>query len=288
MGGSLLHLENNFKEIGMEYDELTKVANEAYKVLTESQAIMQQLVDEFVAEADGPIAERAQMLQLILQYRLDAQDALVILLQIDNGLLQILGIDTRHSSQVNLERMAFALGQDDLKQILRALSLLVTSLLRIAHRSQYHASHAARKLPGSRHENPVYAKQGRQLKKAVDLQQVFLNLMIEFKRNVKQLVKRAAIGPVLDHIAALRGPVSQFFQAIQHGLTISHDFYAKFNTGLKEDKTIGAVLQEVEVVLQQIPSLYQHHQLFTPVRQDLSERLEQRATEKRLGHFFRY
>ncbi|WP_133128411.1 hypothetical protein [Legionella nagasakiensis] len=283
----MLHLENT-EEIGMEYEKLIKITDEACQVLAESQTILQQLVDQFSVGADDSITGRAQILQLILQYRLDAQDALVMLLQIDNGLLQILGIDTRHSSQVNLERMAFALGQDDLKQILRALSLLVTSLLRIAHRSQYHLSRDTRKSRLSCPVNLVCAKQYGRLQKAVELQQAFLKLMTEFKRNLKQLIKRAAIGPVLDHIAALRGPVSQFFQAIQHGLAISHDFYARFNIGLKEDRTIGAILQEAEVVLQQIPSLYQHHQLFTPVRQDSSERLEQRASEKRLGHFFRY
>ena len=72
--------------------------------------------------------EGARILQMILAYRLDTQAALQALLQLDHGLMQALGVSSHHTESINIERMAFALGQDDLKQILHALSKLLDSL----------------------------------------------------------------------------------------------------------------------------------------------------------------
>ena len=42
-----------------------------------------------------------------------------------------------------------------------------------------------------------------------------------------KLKRRAALGPILDDIAGLRGTFRNFFKAIQNGLELSHDLYEK-------------------------------------------------------------
>ena len=63
-----------------------------------------------------------QLFQLVLEYILDSQSALARLFQMEQLLFQILGIEPLSSFNVNLERAAYALGSDDLNDILSQLT----------------------------------------------------------------------------------------------------------------------------------------------------------------------
>jgi hypothetical protein len=269
------------KKIDMyEIDQLVQQAGHA---LADSQTILQELHE------NSSIVD-VEMLQLILQYRLDTQDALIKLLQLDHGLLQALGISPQHPTRMNLERMEYALGNDDLHHVLYSLSQLVHSLLRIANRYQQHLEAASRQKQEQHllHVNTMSKKLGSRFQKAVAQQTLFITLISTLQEQVEHWDRLEAIGPVLDHISALRGPISQFFQALQNGLEVSHQLYEKFNKDLKLDDTLDVLLEQSQFVLKHIPAMNQPSQFFTPVKIDTAERLEQRAATKRLGNFFNH
>lgn len=265
--------------------EIEPLIKNAQEALSRSNHILQELLDESDSD-DGSEFQGIKALQLLLQYRFDTQDALMRLLSFDHGLLQILGIDPLHSSRINLERMEYALGNDDLHHILLALSQLINALLRIANRYQQHLD-SARKMP--QHSlNKQLTTTATSLQKAIKEQKFFISLLVELSSHLDAWNKLAAIGPVLDHIAALRGPISQFFQALQNGLELSHRLYEKINKEVKLDTNLANLLQQTEVVLKQLPPITQPHPFFAPMKTVTEESLERRAAIKRLGHFFRY
>ena len=105
-------------------NELDKIVSQAQQALSDSQALLKKALDDSNPDnsSEDSTTSSVQILQLILQYRLDTQDALARLLQLDHGLLLILGIEPHQTFQINLERMKFALGNDDLHHILYSLS----------------------------------------------------------------------------------------------------------------------------------------------------------------------
>lgn len=128
--------------------DLEKISNligEAQQLLQENQQGIEEILRESQNE-DTSFEEISHSLQLVLQYRLNCQDTLVALLNLDHHLLYGLGIQAQHSATSNLERLSYALGSDDLKQILHALSQLVESLLKIARRHQRITEHHPTKL----------------------------------------------------------------------------------------------------------------------------------------------
>ena len=274
-------------------NELDQLFTQASQALSDSQARLKELVDdsELTNLSEETETNKAYVIQLILQYRLDTQDALVKLLQIEHNLLQILGIQPQHSSKMNLDRMEFALGNDDLHHILHALGMLVSSLLRIANRyQQNHNLVSKQKL--TQHSlalNATHEKFSSRLQKAAVPQKLFISLALQISNHLDEWNKLAPIGPVLDHISALQGPVSHFFQAIHNGLALSYYLYEITNKGLPLDKTLDNLLKQAQHVLQSMPPISQPQHFFTPVvKIEKDEQLEQRASMKRLGQFFNH
>jgi hypothetical protein len=240
--------------------------------------------------------DRAQILQLILQYRLDSQDALAKLLKFDNGLLQILGIAKHQSPQMNLERMEYALGNDDLHNILYALSQLVSTLIKIAHRYQRQLEKASqqRKKLLAQKTPPVLIKLRNSLQKTLAQQKHFITLIAQINLHIAndEWIKLQSVGPLYDHIGALRGPVSQFFQAIQNGMTMGREIYETISSNIKLNETLDHVLKEANNILQHLPDTPAPQHFFHPAalhpQEDQSLRLEERASNKRLGNFFNH
>ncbi|KTD47350.1 hypothetical protein Lrub_2272 [Legionella rubrilucens] len=245
--------------------------------LRASQGILHELLQEkeIALLSQESLEHRGRLLELTLQYRLDMQNALSRLLGLEPILLQLLGVGPHYSQTINLERLAFALGHDDLSQLLYLLGELLHSLLRIASRYQhqeknYRDAHA----PG---KNP-YKRFYLGLQQACELQKAMLMSLDSFEQTLKNLVKRAAIGPVLDHLAALRGPISQFHQALLNGLDCSAQFYKTIQPQLKLEEELGTVLARAEPFFRPVK----------PGKNPSPERLEQRAAAKRLGNFFNH
>ncbi|CEK12036.1 hypothetical protein [Legionella hackeliae] len=265
------------------------VANSLIDQARQSLQICQQITDDILNDSQSgetSFDELAQSLQLVLQYRLNCEDALVALLNLDHHLLYILGIQPGHSATVNLERMAYALGSDDLKHILHALSQLVEALLKIARRQQHDVQHHPHLDMQNKTTTPNRVIKS--LKKLILKQELFMNLINKLDSSIKQLVKLEALGPVRDHIAALRGPISQFYQAIIHGLGQSQLIYQKVNKNQNIEPNLSQLLKQAEQVLNLMPSLYQPSPNYSlghfPAKS--SEELEQRASAKRLRPFF--
>ena len=271
---------------GNEFDELVK---QAFQAQSDSQKVLKDLVDdsEFNDASNELNEDTIQLFQLVLQYRLDSQTALARLLQVNKLLFQILGIEPQSSFNTNLERMAYALGSDDLHHVLYSLSQLVNSLSLIANRYRKNLDKEYQQKQHPQLINSKYAKFNGRLQKAITYQKHFISLIEKMSSSLQELDKTIMLGPVLDHIAALRGPISQFFQAEQNGLELSYNLYVKTNFSPHLTETISQVLEQTNLVLKHLPPDPHHYHLFTPAKElDTSERLEQQASMKRLSNYF--
>ncbi len=262
-------------------NDLDQFVSQASQALADSQTILQEVLDEanITTSSDDSTAHEVQIIQLILQYRLDTQDALLKLLHIDHGLLQILGIGPQHSSRVNLERMEFALGNDDLHHILYSLSQLVHSLLRVAHRYQQHTNtvSAQKQSQASLRATASRTTLAARLQKAVVLQKLVISLTTEMSNTLNQWNEIEPMGPILNHIAVFRGSMSQLFLVLQNGLELSHNLYEKECINTQLVNTLDTLLHQAESVLKHIPPAYEPQHFFTPVKDDIMEQLEKRA-----------
>lgn len=251
--------------------------------LSESQQLLTDIMTDLEEESGISSPEdEATYLQLILEYRLATQDALVSLMSLDKHVLYILGIQPQHSDKVNLERLTYALGSDDLKQILHALSQLVEHLLRIAKRYQTQQKNSVSQKPAK------VVKTIKGMKAVILKQTTFLSSIRSLEKDIEQLIRFEATGPIYDHIAAIRGPISQFYQAVLSGLEVSNKLYQLVNKNQLLQDSVDLILKRTDEVLQNMPSLYQpqlHHSLghFPP---KTSNQLEERAAAKRLRPFF--
>jgi len=232
--------------------------------------------------SENPSAENIQTLQLVLQYRLDTQDALIKLLQIDQSLLQLLGIEPSSSYGIKLENLAYALGHEDLHILLTELNALVNILLRIIYKYQQD-----KKRPYSKQKS-IYQKLNKSLQECNKLNKQFGSNIEEINQFLVHFLKRETIGPVQDHIAALKGPVSRFFQLIQSGLKNSYQLYSYLNKNKQEEKYLYTILEQAEDVLHQLSLQNTQQHFFHPnYKPGLNpDHLSQRAAKKRLGNFF--
>ncbi|CAM2956382.1 Uncharacterised protein [Legionella steigerwaltii] len=268
----------------IDIEQLKKLLDEATKCIESSKNLLHEVLSA-PTEEDSSMEDTIYSIQLVLQYRLSCQDALAILLSIDQNVLFLLGIQPRHSPKMNFDRLAFALGNEDLKQLLHALSLLVNSLLKIAHR--YQKDHLTFELNHQR----KHLKQNMLIKgmqKLISQHNHFLNLIKKLEENVTLLLEYQSIGPIFDHIAALRGPISQFYQAILNGIGEAKLLYEKINKTELVEQKVELLLKQAEEVLNIMPSIYKPHPSYiVPQPSKISsEQLEQRATAKRLRPFF--
>lgn len=243
---------------------------EAGNALDEANAHMKNALCDW--ETDSDELQTLQGLKLMLQYRLDSQSALAQLGQLQNYLLQILGVEHGHSYERNLERLGFALGIDDLQQLLHLLNHLIDSILRILAQNQKQQLLERKKhleLLRSRQKMP-------ELSLAIDKLQTFSHKMRELRLVLEETPGAPHPGVVYDHIAALEGPISRFQQALQHGLGLSSGLYHR----------IGQTTQHAKELIHQIKQSLEPHRLFTPTQQHSAERLEERAATKRFGIYF--
>ena len=268
--------------INSNVNQINELVSKTSQILAEIDGVRQGLLDDVQTDTNGSVEAQSRAIQLILSYRLDAQDALVKLLNLDYHILYALGIQPQHTAKTNKERITFALGTDDLKQVLHALNQLVDYLLRIANRYQNQHQH--------RHQlrETKDTKLLKGMQKLVTKQKTLTTYINDLSENIEQLLKLEVVGPVYDHVAALQGPISKFHQAILHGLNQAQRLYQHANKDAVLDHTLSAVLTEADLALKNIPSMFNpqpHHQL-GHFATKTSEELEQSAAIKRLRPFF--
>lgn len=239
------------------------------------------------------IEYKIRTIQLVLQYRFDTQDALARLMNLQQAVLQYLGIGPQYSAKINMERMAFALGSDDLHQLLYALNQLVDSLLRIVHRTSHTQSKTRKRLPKEYEQifsdkTTSQSKQWGRLQKAIDHQKSFAFLITQLTLSLQEIGGAPKPGIIYDYLAGLQGPISRFFQALQHGLGLSTSLYHQLNKNTELNNSLSKILSEAHLVLEKISPVFENQRLFSPAKEYTSEQLEQRAAMKRLGHFFNH
>ena len=268
-------------------NRLETLVKQAESAQDDSITALTELVTdiESVPDAEKDIDSTVRMIQLSMEYRLDTQSALARLFQINNSLFQILGIEPQASLRINLERMNFALGSEDLQQMLYSLSLLVNSLSLIA--SRYKKSFDQTCKQKQEAESQVSVQLVRiyeKLQKAVTDQKRFIASISEIDAYL-QTIQEVEVGPRFDHIAALRGPISQFFQAEQNGLEMSYNLYEKIHESSKLNHPVSTVLEEANLVLHELSQASQPHQLFTP-KTEHQDKPDDKSTTKHLEQFF--
>ncbi|STX81284.1 Uncharacterised protein [Legionella busanensis] len=269
-------------------NNINLLISDANLYLNETQSILTKLLQVTTdTENEGSLNGDNKILtiQLTLQYRLSCEDALSFLLKLDHSLLYFLGIQASQTDKVNIDRLAYAVGNEDLKQILNILAILTGSLSKIVAR--YKINHASFTLKNKNPQKPHLIT--RELSRLLTKQKQFLNVLEKLDPEIEQLMKLQAGEPIFDYIAALRGPISHFHQAIIHGLGQAKQLYLQVNKTPLIDYQLNALLKETSKVLHLMPSTYQLRSNYPIKKFDhsmTSEQLEQRAAAKRLRPFF--
>ncbi|CAH16266.1 TPA: hypothetical protein JBB06_09575 [Legionella pneumophila subsp. pneumophila] len=265
----------------------SNLIKQAETELIQSNQLLESLQQEkgLQEESDLDELDSLKSLILVLQYRLDTQNALSQLGHLQQYLLQLLGIEAKHSFEFNLERLAFALGTDELKQILAMLHHLVDSLLRVIAQKQLKESHDKRKsLEQTKQFKPIDT-----LVKVLNKQKLFMAKLEELKLVLENIGGAPQPGIIYDHIAALQGPISRFYQALQHGLGISNSLYQQLQKKNQLSYQLPDTLLKPEHVIRDMNFHPESQRLFkTTLERNKIENLEERAAAKRLGHFFNH
>ncbi|KTD44843.1 hypothetical protein [Legionella quateirensis] len=261
--------------------------NQAEKDLNESNQLLEEFKRGWNQTSDHPLNDPdvVRTMQLVLQYRLDTQKALYQLSGLQQYLLQLLGIEPQHSDLLNRERLAFALGSDDLQHVLSMLNHLVDSLLRIiAHNHLNQILDKKKSLERSKNLKLIDV-----MIKVIDKQKTFVSKMEELKLALEDIEGAPQPGIIYDHIAALQGPVSRFYQALQHGLALNHSLTQQPQNKANLQYQLKDTLQSVDQNLKIFNYNPSQQRLFKPAAENNKiENLEVRASAKRLGHFFNH
>ncbi|WED43108.1 hypothetical protein [Legionella cardiaca] len=266
-------------------NKIDLLINEGRLYLNETQSLLSKLLQVTTDTEDSSDEDKILKIQLTLQYRLSCEDALSILIRLDHNLLFYLGIQPQQSAKMNMDRLAYAVGNEDLKQILNILAILTGSLSKIVARyKNTHASFALRDRSSQKH-NVITKDFSRLLSK----QNQFLEVLRKLDSEMEQLIKLQVGEPIFDYIAALRGPISHFHQAIMNGLEQAKQLYLRVNKTPLLDYQLNTLLKETQQVLHLTPSTFTPHPNYPMKQFDhplTSEQLEKRAAAKRLRPFF--
>ena len=232
-------------------------------------------------------------LQLVLQYRLDNQSALQRLFLIHQNLWQVLGVSPQQSNAINMERLDFALGTDDLHHALSILSQLIDALLRVIHRysdkKKEMGTALNRKQLVMRKPKNTQSIQFKKMVKVVEAQKSFNFILDQLGNTLENVVIEgdSIYGPIYDHIGQLNGPIYLFYTALRLGLAVSTGLYKQLQVNCNLNKKLNELLLEANNALAQSHQLVDRPQLFRPSKQiSSSQELDARAAEKRLGCFF--
>lgn len=225
-------------------------------------------------------------MKLILQYRFSLENTLKILLRLDSVVCEMLGISSQHSDKINLERIIFMVGTEELQHMLTMISQLLDALELIVQKLQHDRQEKLSKDNNKKHlklltEKFITAANRKfidVLTLATEKQDIAALNLTYALQNIEQLAGEFKPGPIYDHIVALAGPISRFFQALQSGLSYSCDLYEQSRKHEKLSLYLNSLLSQTKLFLTP-------RNLFT---QGTEKKLEERASEKRLGHFFQF
>ena len=233
-------------------------------------------------------------LQLVLQYRLSNINAIRALFQCQQSLWQILGLTASTSAEVNYERLAYALGSEDLHILLTRLNQLADALLKLIGRMERKNENKKREGLNRRKQyaNQLASRVERKvhvhLQNAVDKQAVFIAEILDLTQSLQGIEGAPEIGEVLDEISALKGPISRFYQALQNGMVLAGSLYQQLSVATSFTPQLIQTLNQVHHALELAVPHLEPQRFFVPEKVHLlaGQDLEERATNKRLRNFF--
>lgn len=228
--------------------------------------------------------DNLRTMQLMLQYRLDTQNTLSQLSKLQSNLLQYLGVDPIHSKDLNTERLAYALGSNDLQLMLTLLNQLIDALLRIL--SQMLTKKVQRQKEIQEHQKKL--KNIKRLTKIITLQKPIAKLIANINKEVDAVAGTPHYGIVLDYIVSIQGPISRFYQALIHGIGLSSELFHFLQLDKNAQPQLTKLLHDSQTLKYSAPSAKEQQRMFhpEPPTPHHSETLEQRAAQKRLSPFF--
>lgn len=252
--------------------------------------------DDYPDESDpNSELELLRTLQLVLQFRLDSQDALQHLFEFSQSLWQVLGVSKQNSSSTNIERLAFALGGEDLHHALSILSRLIDALLRVLQRynlgktAQNRAFGIANRKQIEAHQVTEPSRLYVKMVRVLDVQKSFNLLLEQLENSLEDAIAGQPHhpGPILDYIGKLEGPISHFHQAVLHGLIAAGGLYQQMEARTHFNLKLDELLHKANQTLEQTHHIVEAPKLFQPIKTiSTSQELEARAAEKRFGYFF--
>ena len=224
-------------------------------------------------------------LQLVLQYRLDTQDSLYRALSCEQALLEILGISVHNDASVNRERLAYALGSDEVLHTLHVLTKLIDMLLRLIKQFELKKKTSAHKIkkPGTAID---FSPAQKLVARAARHQKSFISILSRLTQSLQVIGGAPVSGAILDHISQLQGPISRFYQAIQHGMDLSGGLYQKLNKQTRYEAELSEVLNQAHDLLSAAQQHVEAPRLFVLPNTVSEARLQERTEARRLSNFF--
>jgi hypothetical protein len=255
-------------------------------LLKEMKQDLKKLIERDNSGDTSSTESGATSIQLILEYRLNALNILSELLELDYHLLYILGIQPQHSANTNLERMAYALGGEDLKAILFALSDMVEALLKVARRYKNHLERSGPK--GSQTPSIKSSFVVPALLSLKDKQTAMLLLVQTMQRESMEFLPLEPGTPEYEQMQEIEMTLEHLQQDLQQILSASQELYQKYNETIQLEKSLEEILQQTQTVLQNMPSLYHTMPHYSPshFKEESLEELEKQAEARRLRPIF--
>lgn len=240
-------------------------------------------------------------LQLVLQYRLNNQDILKLLFQYQQSLWQILDICPANTNEVNYERLAYALGNQDLHLLLSALNQLVEALVKLIERNKKSNKNQLRQsqqFKRSKQHAPILNHYEdlpeKNLRDGLRLQKEVIGLFEDTQAELQALsCDQPFLGLVLDDIAALGEPISRFYLALEHGLELSGGLFQQMSFQYGISASLTHIIDKLNNLGQQLtpapvlkPIQDTQKALLMPEHRKTIQTVEEEASRLRLGNFF--
>lgn len=267
--------------------QIEQMVAEAEAFLVQSDAELDSLLHQMQQENDGlTLPEEAHFLQLLFQYRLDHQDLLVMLMQFEQTLMQTLQLDPIASTAVNLDRLIHLIGQEDLHQFFHDVNRIIHLLSKISQlQSQETFENHKKALKRAQKSKRLITS----MTKACKKQTAFRTRLISFTEQAIFMIKHEPMGPVFNHLSALVGPISRFYQCIQSGLIKTNDLVKTVMPAKQGVLSLQKMATELENTLEKHLPEHHNNTLFQPKHRHVSlATLNQRAEKRRLTKFFHH
>lgn len=229
----------------------------------------------YKSDIDNEVGTR--LYQLVLQYRLDGEDALRVLLSSYQGICTALGIQPSNSVAKNLDIACYHLGKDNLhgelsilrslaEKLLKALALAQKSIKkqleekkqfeRILHqlgvKGEINASKSLSFADFGQYKNNQSTLFVNDISNAIRQQAYFIFCIEQLTSAMHDIGHIPKFGLIYDYLAGIKGPISRYQVALQNGLALGEELLAYLSNKLKLNKRQTSVRHQVHELSRQL------------------------------------